>query len=539
MAQRLINRNGIINIKATRNSRGNNFAFKSITASLCSVSIILMSNFPLLGASENPIIEVTANICENTETNMILKWNGNAEIYSALLPQKLGNEMIESQNEAVGILQLENDLNIRNKLRSELLALKFNIAHFEIGDNIPIDDIKKSPTEIADQADALLALDPPPLFTELDDMRINIEKANSFIKFHICEKDDSGFASLSGFSEFSTKIFINKIGFGLKVKQSEIDHSYDWVELYNPAPEDVNIKNWQICNNKTCDILSKTDNFVSGFGYAVIAENGFNIEDWDFPDNAIIIILDDKLCDGMENNTDMLELKDNSGFVVDSLNWGRPDNNWTNYRDDLWNPGIPIDTEAKILKRIYNGFDTDTISDWIYSKKPEVDLITPDTDDALWVGRTNIIKWDVTNNENASSDLRINIWYSNDNGNSWANIITGGENTGIYEWRMPLYIDGYFTISPEAKIKIVAIDKNNFMIQGFMISENTFTPSVNFENLTSNETLQAIEIGLINETDIIKPIVNDNFVSDEKNAIPSEQSSDDANASTYINIDPQ
>jgi len=536
MAKRTINGRRMILKNKTDHHRKSYFALRSMTALLCSVSVILVSNFPLLSASENHVIEVTASICENSEKNIVFNWNENMEIYQTLLPQKIGNEIIENADEASGMLMLKNDLNIRNDLKSKLLALKFNMAYIGIGENITKDDYVIL-ENIANEADALLAADPPPLFTELEDVKIKIEKANEYIRSGICRKDDTGSAVFSDSASHGSTVLINKIGFE---SEEGAGTGHGWVELYNRGPDDINMKDWQICNSETCNILDEVDIFIPGYGYAVIAPSGFNIKDCDMPDEAIIIVLEGNPWHELENASDMLELMNESGTLVDSLNWGKASIDWKNYRENLWDPGIiPSVVEGSILKRIRNGLDTDSASDWEHSKIPRVDLLFPDTDEALWVGKIHEIRWDATNYIGIRSDLRISIWYSTDNGNSWANIASNEENTGVYKWRMPLYIDGYFTVSPEAKIKIVAIYNDNFMIQNYAISENTFSPSIDFANLTSDEKLQAAEIGLIsnNDNDTHESRYTDDLPDLPQNMFPEDRSEESILAENDINKD--
>lgn len=531
MPKRLINRNTVNKIACFRRRYS---AFKIITASICSASLLLVSNLPLLNAFESHIIEVTANICGNTETNMVGNWVENAEIYRMLIPQEIGDDAIDTPEKADALLNLANDANPRNQLKSQLLSLKFNIAYFEIGEYSG-KNMQEDFNEIALEADKLLRMDPPPLFTELETMKINIQEANSSIRSGMCASEDSMRLSGSAASGNNEKILINMIALGSKpIQNNDTDlANYDWIQLYNSAPEAINIKDWKICNNSLCETLSENDIFVPEHGYGIIAENGFDINDWDIPHNVTIIILEDKLCDGLDSASEMLELKNDRGEIVDSVNWGSPDASWTNYNSNIWNPGI--ENPGTILKRHKNGLDTDSVSDWSSGEVPSIELTSPNSQDVWWIGRTYNIKWNATNIDGSESDIKINIWYSTDGGKTWANIATDTPNDGTYEWRMPLYIeDGYFTVSPDTRIKIVAINSDNFMMQSSVISKELPSPPIDFENLTSKETSQAIEIGLLNKDDDTNPIVNENFVSDGNEADELGQTVENANASAYI-----
>lgn len=531
MARRVINRK--ITKKTIRSRTDHGLRYRMLAA-ICTVNLLMISNLPLLNAFESHVVEVIANVCANSDTDMILNWTENPGVYAMLLPQEVGGEIIDTPEKTDSTLLLEHDANIRNQLRSQLLVLKFNIAYFEIGDDLDRDN-GKTFNEIAHDADELFLIDPPPLFTDFEDMKIEIEKTNNSIRSQLCEKEESAAISAYNLSAApsSSVVLINKIGLESLTPINDINEQADtdWIELYNPTAASVNIKGWQVCDDKICITLSVNDIFISEYGFAIVAENRFDIDAWDMPDSVTIITLEDMIGNGLDEKSEMLVLKNADATVVDSVNWGIPDTSWNNYSSELWDPGIAQESRTAVLKRLGNGTDTDSVSDWTYADAPDVNLIAPNGGDVWWIGRSYDIEWNAINAKGDDSNLKLDIWYSTDEGISWANITTNAENSGKFEWRIPLYIDGYFTVSPDVRIKIVAKSADNFMLQSSDMSENSLSPPIDFEKLTSEETLRAVEIGLLDNADNPIPIISDGFVSGGNETDTRENGK--TNASTY------
>ena len=201
----------------------------------------------------------------------------------------------------------------------------------------------------------------------------------------------------------------------------------------------------------------------------------------------------------------MLALKDNYGNIVDQMNWGTPTSTWPNYNLNLWDPGCGGVNEGHMLARVPTGQDTDTVSDWHDLAIPQVTVLMPSGGEIWYVGRTYTLEWSAVNPNGSDSDLSIDIWYSRDSGSTWANITRGAENDGQYDWRIPLFIDGYYVPSEHGRIKIVAFGSENFMVQGWGQS-NEFCPPIDYSQLTEEEKAE-VEIllaqGIISEDEII------------------------------------
>jgi len=137
------------------------------------------------------------------------------------------------------------------------------------------------------------------------------------------------------------------------------DNYNEWIELFNPTDLPFNIANWTIDDNSATDYLqgdfdnSNGTTIIPPNSYAIIADNGTKIyENFSIPINAIKLSVDDSsIGNGLGNNGDKLILKNETGKIIDAIEWGNDDPNI---------PGIPAKLvgEGCSLSR-YQNIDTD------------------------------------------------------------------------------------------------------------------------------------------------------------------------------------
>ena len=139
----------------------------------------IRNNLPF-GAGFSDIEEennnIEAKICFDAESRSKGYWKNHSEIYETYLPQTLGNGVVDTPFEANGIF--ENIDSMRNKLKGKLLAVKFNIAHFRIGDYL-VETENKTLNQIAVEADDLLKQVPEPSQETLEAMKDLLEDLNN------------------------------------------------------------------------------------------------------------------------------------------------------------------------------------------------------------------------------------------------------------------------------------------------------------------------------------------------------------------------
>jgi hypothetical protein len=306
------------------------------------------------------------------------------------------------------------------------------------------------------------------------------------------------------------------------------DADNEWVEIYNPAKEDANIKGWSICNSESCDKLADRDLVIPAKGYAVVAYKRNTWGYWNIPGDVVKINLSSLIGSGLGNTADMLLIKDAKGNVIDQMNWGKANTMWNNYNDGVWAKGVLIASPGTIIGRITNGYDTDSASDWKIFKAPEVTVNYPNGGETWIIGKYYTIEWTADNPNGDDDDLSVDIYYSADSGKTWATVVKNTENDGEYKWRLPLAVkengSNYFTVSNTARIKVVATDYGrNFMLTGKDVSDGDFCPPIDKSLLTDEE------LRLLEETDTTGMLIVDSKTAAEmeKNSTTKPVTGDD------------
>lgn len=163
------------------------------------------------------------------------------------------------------------------------------------------------------------------------------------------------------------------------------DNYNEWIELFNPTNQNINLSNWIIEDNSAEDYLEgdfHNDNgttIIPPNGYAIIADIGTKIyENFSIPIDAIRLYVDDlSIGNGLGNSKDKLILKNSTGTVIDAVEWGY------DYPDV---PGYPADIvkEGSSLSR-YKNIDTDDSRNDFF----EVIIPTPGSEN-IFVHETNL-----------------------------------------------------------------------------------------------------------------------------------------------------
>lgn len=141
---------------------------------------------------------VKAKICYDAQTLSKGYWKNpnHYDVYKSYLPQYLGcnttssecvagYEAVSNKAKVIQILDTDYNLSMRNKLRGQLLAMKFNIAHFKIGEYIPPSSTDNL-NQIVSQADALLKQVPAPSDGILETMKNLLDGLNQDLQFRTC-----------------------------------------------------------------------------------------------------------------------------------------------------------------------------------------------------------------------------------------------------------------------------------------------------------------------------------------------------------------
>ncbi|MEK7195502.1 MAG: hypothetical protein AAB655_02305, partial [Patescibacteria group bacterium] len=153
---------------------------RSIFGLALTALVLTLASLPLIFAFEAHVINVTATIegCDEFEIRSRGFWKNHEDLW--ILPQTVGPEYVDTAEEAEDILN--NNDTPYDRLARELSALKFNIAHFGVGNalvpgNPPAGGIRID--ALAWEADQLLVqeADDPDSVTdqELEDMKDRVQ----------------------------------------------------------------------------------------------------------------------------------------------------------------------------------------------------------------------------------------------------------------------------------------------------------------------------------------------------------------------------
>ncbi len=174
-------------------------AFK-IAVSLALAIVAISTSVYLASAYEAHVINVTAHICNYSETRTIGYWKNHPEIYDpALLPQFVGTDSscswyrnVDSQTVVDEVLDTSapkgknhepKDMHIQ--LRAQLLAMKFNIAYFGIGGYSGTETGGITLDQLVAQADVLLC-NPNATREELEVMKNSLDILNNLHQIRYC-----------------------------------------------------------------------------------------------------------------------------------------------------------------------------------------------------------------------------------------------------------------------------------------------------------------------------------------------------------------
>ena len=173
----------------------------------------------------------------------------------------------------------------------------------------------------------------------------------------------------------SANILINEIMYDPEPN----DNYNEWIELYNPTNQTINISGWSITDNSAQDYLEgdfengNGTTIIPAFSYVIIADHGTKIyENFSIPNNTVRLYVDDtSIGNGLGNSGDKLILKNKTGTITDAVEW------IINYDDVPGLPALPVLENHSISR--YSNVDTDNCSsDFYESTNP-----TPGTENKI------------------------------------------------------------------------------------------------------------------------------------------------------------
>ena len=111
---------------------------------------------------------------------------------------------------------------------------------------------------------------------------------------------------------------------------SNNDNYYEWIELYNPTNNSINLTDWSIKDNYETDIIIPNSDDGNGSiilpakQYAIITDQGTKIYETNISTNSTLLLYvdDANIGNGLGNNNDFLILKNKSNGIIDAVEWG-------------------------------------------------------------------------------------------------------------------------------------------------------------------------------------------------------------------------
>ena len=113
-------------------------------------------------------------------------------------------------------------------------------------------------------------------------------------------------------------ILINEVQYN--PPQPGSDAPFEWLELFNPTGESIELRGWSIGDNYKSDVIPNLT--IASRGFAIVAASeGFytNFPDADCP---VVLIEDGAIGNGLSNDGDRLILNDGAGTVIDAISYG-------------------------------------------------------------------------------------------------------------------------------------------------------------------------------------------------------------------------
>lgn len=143
----------------------------------------------------------------------------------------------------------------------------------------------------------------------------------------------------------------------------------EWIELYNPADQTVELAGWFLADNYSLKDLPRVT--VSPGSYAVVAGSVEHfLAAYPAFTGALVGSPGRRIGNGLSNEADMLTLRSPSGEVADSVNWGSPEPYWPGYQRFLWDPGLSPPPPGRSLARLPGTWDPVSFSAWGSSLRP-------------------------------------------------------------------------------------------------------------------------------------------------------------------------
>ncbi|MBU0546874.1 lamin tail domain-containing protein [Patescibacteria group bacterium] len=252
-------------------------------------------------------IASTLKTCEYKETRTMGYWKNHESVYLPHLPQTLGAITINSIQDVDNIFDNANADVMRDMLNAQLLAMKFNIAHFGIGEYFVV-SVGKTIDQIVAGADDLLLEVPEPPRVVLETMKTLLDVLNNLHEIQICSVAPLTLTLLNTNGVVLNEFLPNPEGFAYDYDFGSDDSTMpqgEWVELYNNGETSQNIDGWYIWDASSNDLNKVLITDLNTYPATTI-----------IPGNGWLVVYMNKAV--LDNTGDTVKLFDDSDTLIDS-----------------------------------------------------------------------------------------------------------------------------------------------------------------------------------------------------------------------------
>lgn len=136
---------------------------------------------------------------------------------------------------------------------------------------------------------------------------------------------------------------------------TEAGGANEWVELYNPTFDPIDLMNWMIGDGSSNDVIADTSLILDPGEYLIITNSETTADFWDLSSTSVVY-LGSSISGGLSNNGDSVKLYDSEVNLIDAVS----------YDGDVsaMDPSVAAVSNGHSIYRTDLSVDTDTEADW-------------------------------------------------------------------------------------------------------------------------------------------------------------------------------